>query len=266
MKLPKALFQIIQSSEVLQPFWLHMQKIISVQIQNLFYPYICCICGETSDLEQDICNVCINMIVNDNKNRCFRCGMYNDKNDLGKNKVKNLCCNKINLHFNRMLVISPHTFPLNKFIYNLKYKNKLYYGKILGQILLSEIKYSWYKNMPLPKAIIPVPLHYKKYIQRGFNQTFEILSVIEKNLDIPVLYDYCIKIKNSIPQTHLNKHKRAKNTSQVYAVNKNKTYTLYDHVAIFDDVVTTMSTVNAVSEIIKQDKLKFIDVWCICRA
>ena len=133
-------------------------------------------------------------------------------------------------------------------------------------MLLENVICAWYKNDSLPQAIIPVPLHYHKYIQRGFNQTFEILNVFNQQLNIPILYDYCIKLKDSVTQTNLNKMDRAKNISQAYVINKNKKYASYKHVAIFDDVVTTMSTIQAVSKIVKANNVKYIDIWCICRA
>ena len=40
----------------------------------------------------------------------------------------------------------------------------------------------------------------------------------------------------------------------------------FEHVAIMDDVVTTGSTVNALTQVLKEAGVTTVDIWCICRA
>lgn len=228
--------------------------------KNIFFPFLCCMCKQKSDLEMDLCSECLEFVSNKSVikiKRCSRCGL----------EKKHFCkCITTPLYFDKMFVVYPFAYPFNKFIHNLKYQNKLYYGSILGKILYDNVSKKWYNNKSSPRCIVPVPIHHLKYRKRGFNQTHEILKIFNKT-NFEVLFDYCLKIQDSAPQSTLSKYERTKNVAEMYEINKNKPINdIQKYVAIFDDVVTTMSTVNALSFQLKRIGVEKIDVWCICRA
>ena len=65
--------------------------------------------------------------------------------------------------------------------------------------------------------IIPVPLHKKRLIWRGFNQAGELAKIINNKFQANLNIDDLIRIKNTKPQTKLSKIKRQNNNKKKYA-------------------------------------------------
>ncbi|PCH55186.1 MAG: phosphoribosyltransferase [Legionellales bacterium] len=165
--------------------------------------------------------------------------------------------------FDRLCSIFTYNEPVLSLVTDLKFNNKLVAGKLLGQLLADKVINDWYENDSLVTAIIPVPLHLKRLKQRGYNQVVEILHPVTTTLKLPVLLDACVRVKNTQAQSSLDSTARVANIADAFEIVAPIPYT---HVALVDDVVTTGSTVNALSKILKQHGVEQVDVWCVCRA
>lgn len=118
-------------------------------------------------------------------------------------------------------------------------------------------------NSVFPELIIPVPLHRNRLKQRGFNQSIELARGVSKGLGIPMQLNHCIRRRDTAPQSGLISKQRRKNVKGAFAIIrpiKEK------HVAIFDDVITTGSTVNELAKTLRQHGIEIIEVWSIARA
>lgn len=114
----------------------------------------------------------------------------------------------------------------------------------------------------MPECIIPVPLHQQRLRERGFNQALELSRIISKQLNIPLNYSLCHRDKATPFQSGLSAKQRKQNLKNAFKVAKNHSY---QHVAIFDDVVTTGTTVNELARQLKQSGVRTIEVWAIAR-
>jgi len=135
------------------------------------------------------------------------------------------------------------------------YKN----ARLLGQLLAEHLKQCPDK----PDAIIPVPLHKARYIERGFNQSIEIARTVAKELDIALDLNSCQRTRNTPQQTRLTAKQRRKNIRNAFAVVKPISAR---HVAILDDVMTTGSTVRELAAVLKKAGVGRVDVWVCARA
>lgn len=144
--------------------------------------------------------------------------------------------------------------PINFFITQLKFHEQLAYAHWLGKWFIET-----YQG-PVPQAILPVPLHIQRLGGRGFNQALQIAEPIARHFKIPVLRDLVVRHKNTQAQTELSPKAREKNLKNAFAL---QGLSAYEHIAIFDDVVTTGSTVEAVKACLKGVK---VDFWSLARA
>jgi len=108
-------------------------------------------------------------------------------------------------------------------------------------------------NKPsFPQAIlIPVPLTKKKQKQRGFNQAEEIAKELSNFLNIPLINNVLIKIKETLPQVELSGGERKENMKGAFFCqesNKIKVKTIL----LIDDVFTTGSTLEECARILKK--------------
>lgn len=231
-------------------------------LSNWVFPKICCFCGEPSECPREICHSCYSSLPW-SENACFRCGAeLADENE-------HIQCNRCQENppaFDKLSALFQYQPPVIKLITGLKFSSQLSSGRILGELFAEKIKDIYNSPGSLPEAIIPVPLSLKRLRKRGYNQALELLRPIAKSLRIPILHSVCQKIKHTTPQSELSREKRHRNLKGVFTVINAKPLKNLEHIAIFDDVVTTGSTAQALSRVLKEHGVPRVDVLCCCRA
>jgi predicted amidophosphoribosyltransferase len=92
----------------------------------------------------------------------------------------------------------------------------------------------------------------------------ELAKCISKQLEIPLNYRACKRIKNTLPQTSLNWEQRQVNLQGAFKV----TYIdpQWQHIVLIDDVMTTGNTVAELARVFKEAGIQRVDVWCCARA
>ena len=151
--------------------------------------------------------------------------------------------------------------PFPKIIHQIKFGSKIQYTKLLGE-LLAENLVKYYKGADMPEVIIPVPLHAKRQSKRGFNQAEEIAKYVACGLGIRLDKTSVLRVKHTSAQATLEKVQRQRNLNGAFKVDLSSKYR---YVALLDDVVTTGSTVKAVSCVLKDAEVERVDVWSVCR-
>ncbi len=229
------------------------------KLEQWLFPFICCFCESYTNNNQDLCDICKSVLpwVSD---RCFKCGLSLMP---GVDSIDCQRCRELPPKFDRLCALFNYQPPITKLIMGLKFGKKLAYGRVMGELLAEQLESRWYQNLTLPEAIIPVPLHIDRFRKRGFNQALELLWPVHKKTNIPILVDTCVRIRKTTAQAQLDKSRRKRNLKSAFQIVKP---ILFEHVAIMDDVVTTGSTVNALTHMLKEAGVIMVDVWCICRA
>lgn len=129
---------------------------------------------------------------------------------------------------------------LQQVIHKLKYQNRPDIGIHLGRTAGHQIHRYW----PLPDLIVPVPLHPKKYWQRGYNQAEQIARGIGEITGIPVLPNALEKTGYTRSQTRLHRLERMQNMEKSF-VQHPSAKMIGKHVLLVDDVLTTGATLEA---------------------
>lgn len=224
-------------------------------IRNGLRDRYCYLCESPNDHPLfDICLNCTNELPYKNQS-CSRCARPLQSDD---SPVCGVCLSQPPSYD---VLLSPfdYIFPIDKFITELKFNQKLYRARTLGHLFSQFIKS---KSTPLPECIIPVPLHSKRIQQRGYNQSIEIARTVAKNLGLPLNNTLCERTRNTKPQSDLDSKARVKNIKNAFNIKQQHNY---KHVAVFDDVVTTANTVQELSKQLRQDGVEIIQVWSIAR-
>ncbi len=105
--------------------------------------------------------------------------------------------------------------------------------------------------------IVPVPLHSKRFKQRGFNQAEVLARAMCLNLPDGAVVD-CIKRREyQEKQSTLERSERIQNLSNAFRV-KTAFRSLVDGKLVYlvDDVCTTGSTLNECSKVLKEAGVK----------
>lgn len=131
-------------------------------------------------------------------------------------------------------------------LHSFKYQAHLELARFMGRLAASKIGSFMREKDVSIDYIVPVPLHWTRFLMRGFNQSNLISSVISGELDIPV--GRFLKRKTATKQqAHLNRIERMKNLKHAFHVN-NSTILEKRAILLVDDVMTTGSTLEAATE------------------
>jgi ComF family protein len=190
------------------------------------------------------------------QHRCQRCGIKLDINTI-------VCgeCLKKPPPWQRLYCVGDYDFPLSHYVHQMKYSGQFWLSRDLVKLLAAQIDH------PAP-IITSVPLHWQRYIHRGFNQSTYLANALAQELNCQSLTLF--RRRRATPtQQGLSKTQRQRNLRNVFSLrNKDvmKVIAKGDaHVAIIDDVVTTGSTVYQLCQLLLEVGVKRIDIYCICR-
>lgn len=150
--------------------------------------------------------------------------------------------------------------PMDYLIKQLKFNRRLCAARIIGELMISRLS-QVYEAEAWPECIIPIPLHRERLQQRGFNQSLVIAKHLSKAFAIPIDNEICIRHRPTDSQTALAAKFRLRNVNKAFSL---RGAVPYQHIAIFDDVITTGSTIHAMCRLFRPT-VKKIDIWCSAR-
>lgn len=135
--------------------------------------------------------------------------------------------------------------PVQKILHSLKYEGKHEIGFQLGQKYGKQLKQSpYFRTVDI---IVPVPLHPKKQLQRGYNQSDTFANGLSETMRIPWLANGLKRTKYGDSQTRMSREERLLNVMEAFEVDaKNKL--AGKHILLVDDVLTTGATLETCAD------------------
>jgi len=222
---------------------------------RLLYPPHCVLCGDSGSRSLDLCAACFGELPW-NRHPCPRCAA-----PLPPDTDTPLCgeCIKQLPAWDEARSPLAYAYPVDKLVQRFKFEGDLPTGRLLGELLADYLAAGSEK----PDCIVPVPLHPSRLKERGFNQAVELARPISKRLKIKVRLDLCERVRATEVQSKLDAAERRKNLRDAFAVTGSVDGL---HIAVLDDVVTTGTTLQVLTEALKDAGARRVTVWSVCRA
>ena len=214
-----------------------------IDIKGIIFPRRCPGCDKILEFNgKKICDNCRKNLIYIKEPRCKKCGKqlikFEDEYCFDCKKGKHI--------YKKGVSAFSHAGEIKKSIYKIKYCNKReyvdFYGKEVARIYEKEIL-GWKCD-----CLIPVPLHRKRKLKRGYNQAEVIAKVISKQLGIPINNKILTRVKNTKPQKELNDEDRKKNLENAFKIHKS--IVELKKVILVDDIYTTGSTIDSCARIL----------------
>ena len=141
-------------------------------------------------------------------------------------------------------------------LFRFKYQGRQEYADFFGEELYKHLGND-IRNMNA-EAIVPVPLHKSRLNERGYNQSLLLGKALAKRMELPCLDKIAVRHKKTVPQKQLSYAERQNNLKKAFklCVNDVKLNT----VIIIDDIYTTGSTVDALSEVFLENGVRNVYV------
>lgn len=204
---------------------------------DLIFPKRCVNCGKFGSF---VCTQCSEKIKPVKTQVCPKCGKISD---LGK--WCSGCKGKSNL--TGIIVGSVYRVgPTKEMIHYLKYNNVKELAKPLADMLIDQLID---EDLPTNIIITSVPLHKKRYLERGYNQSEIIAKTVAKKLGLTYL-NLLERIKYTESQVKLKGAQRRGNLDGAFLLKKgievgSKT------VLLVDDVSTTGTTLEECAKVLR---------------
>lgn len=225
-------------------------------ISALSPPGHCLFCEAASPRDIDICRAC-RLDLPWLEPGCERCAQ-----PLPDPESNDLCgrCLVQPPHFSRAHACWAYRPPLSRAIVRYKYHRTQSIGRSLS-ILAAEQIASAYLQDDLPDVITYVPLHWRRYLRRGFNQSEAVARTLAARLRIPLL-PLLQRTRATPPQQSLDAEQRHRNLRGAFTCREQ----LDGHrVALVDDVITTGATANEISRLLLKAGAREVHLWCLAK-
>ena len=155
--------------------------------------------------------------------------------------------------------------PADDLIRQLKYHGVYANARVLGVLLAQAVDE---RAAPLPRLLVPVPLHAARLRERGFNQAVALARYAGRMLGIPIAPGVVRRVRDTPSQTSLSVDERHRNVRGAFAVSGARALRRLlaaGHVAIVDDVITTGSTVAELKCVLLAAGVRKVEVWAVAR-
>jgi ComF family protein len=115
-------------------------------------------------------------------------------------------------------------------------------------------------------VVVPVPLHWRRFLERRFNQSAELARTVAAISGLPFAPDAVRRVKRTRQQVELPLREREDNVRAAFGVPPEADIEVRGRrVLVVDDVYTTGATVSAVARALAKSGAKAVDVLTFAR-
>lgn len=226
-------------------------------------PACCMVCNRPTTRNSNLCAVC-ELQLPWIKHHCHGCGLEFNAAELPANRCGKCLENTSPLDACHSLF--RYSVPLNKLIPAFKFQARFDIG--LGfSVLLAAAMNQHYRAFVEPELLLPVPMHYRRHLQRGFNQSWELVREVSRITGIPCSNNLVKKCRHTTAQADLGSaRERARNLTGAFSMTSDYDLSNVNRVTIIDDVITTMSTISVLADLLKCRGIQRVEAWSVARA
>ena len=224
-------------------------------------PCMCQLCGQASARPLALCELCQRSLAC-NSSACPNCA-------LPMAEAGELPCGHCQLKrpvFAGTTAPYLYTQPVDGFIKRLKFSADRRQLPVLAELMSQPVAQALSRH-GRPDLLVPVPLHWRRQWQRGFNQASLLARQLCRH---PLLRDcslqvndqLCSRRRATVAQHGLERAQRRRNIREAFSCCDSVSDL---HVVIVDDVMTTGATAEALAQELMNKGARRVDVWCCAR-
>ena len=205
---------------------------------NLIYPPACHLCDQgLTEQETAFCSTCCVALQTDTPYLCQRCAAT-----VGPHVATDSCprCQEERFRFTSVLRLGRYDGPLREAVLRIKHHTHEGLAEALGHFF-AEHHQTELLGLHVD-AVVPMPLHWWRRWQRGYNQAESLALGLARTLGLPCRTGWLWRRRNTPRQAVLSPTARKENLKGAFAA---RSSTLRGkHLLLVDDVLTTGTTAN----------------------
>lgn len=188
------------------------------EIKKYIFPKICVICQ------------LYNIQAQSDKNICHAC-----QNNFMPNTLPRLISNG---HGKNLQIFAPYFYQgaLRDLLLKFKHRDASYLAKTFSEFMCRSLHNAHFD------VIVPIPLHTKRLLQRGYNQSALLAYYLGKFLSKPVHYSLLKRTRHTPMQRGLSDNERKQNVQDAFQCTTKCFHLKRPSVLLVDDVCTSGAT------------------------
>lgn len=238
-------------------------KFVPCLLEGLF-PNYCLLCGLRSYRDFALCAPCESGLAA-NDAYCRQCALPMPRPLPSRGIGRGMLCGQCVLSpptFNRVVAPWLYDEQMAFLIHRWKFHGERQLTPLLAHLWLDKFS----ENFQAIDIIVPVPLHWRKFWHRGFNQS-EILAAAlrgqsEALRTVRLSTRLVQRHQATLPQSSLSALARKTNLIAAFTA-RQRCDNL--RIAIVDDVLTTGATATAMATTLRDAGAAHIEIWCLAR-
>jgi ComF family protein len=229
-------------------------------LAHLIFPGHCLICGSAIPPATDgLCFPCNQALTTDISPTCPRCaatvGPYAAAVD------GCIHCRPHKLAFDVARRLGPYRGPLREIVLRMKRPMGEGLAGLVAQRWVDRDAV-WFSGLQL-QAIVPVPLHWRRHLIRGYNQSAALARALAVRLGVPIRTRWLRRIRHTPQQVGQSIAQRKENVHGAFRSRANLAGRV---LLLVDDVMTTGATASEAARALKQSGARFVAVAALARA
>lgn len=225
------------------------------------FPSRCVVCESALEwpLGRPVCEPCWSSLPLIRPPYCSRCGLpYARTVALG---LCGPCRRGRRWRFRRARSLGSYDEGLKQTIHSLKFGGRPGLASSLGRLAFQH----WITNgeLDVGDAVIPVPLHWRRRRERGFNQAELVARAVARAAGRPC-YRALWKVASRPPQAGLSAAARQRNAAGAYRARLSASF-VGKRLLLVDDVYTTGATVDSCARTLLRAGARSVDILTLAR-
>jgi len=226
------------------------RKLIS-PLLDLIFPKMCLGCKKEGSF---LCEKCLKAMEVAVGQSCVVC----NKQATISNQLCEVC--QDNFCFDTVFVMSTYDGVIKQIIGDLKFNYVEEVADRLAEMYAQAVDMARLGGKMNGQLLIAIPLHKKRFLERGFNQSELIAQQFGKYYNMNINNKCLQRIRNTKQQANLNKEERLENMKDAFCAK----FDQVPHIVyLFDDVFTTGQTMNEAAKALKKAGVKEVNVLAL---
>ena len=235
-----------------------VNKMITAVLDGLF-PHYCELCGARSGVAVPLCPGC-QLDLPANVSCCYRCAIPLPATAAVAMRVCGTCLAEPP-PFVRVIAPWLYSEQLAQLVQRWKFRGETRLTPLLAALWLQRVD-----EPEPPDLIVPVPLHWRRLWQRGFNQSALLARELAKATGGVLLVDALRRSKRTPPLGGLGRKARERMLAgSIEVASARKSALAGRDVVLVDDVLTSGATSTACVKVLKRAGAKSVVIACFSR-
>ncbi|MBU1132331.1 ComF family protein [Patescibacteria group bacterium] len=220
---------------------------------DFVFPKECFRCKKEGEY---LCSACFDKIEYIEEFPCFICHAENNEKGICAQ-----CAGKTGI--DQIIIAAKYNdYFVGQLVEEFKYNFLEEISGLLSQIMVEQIRRKNLIQFVKNHQFVPIPLHRKRLMERGFNQSFALANLLGFQYNCVVRDDLLRRRINTIQQAKLSRSERQENVKNAFVVNSANA--LSGNFILIDDVLTTGSTFISSAKVLKSAGANSIVCLAVC--